>query len=480
VTVIDERALLANFSQQMDEDAAALFLGAGMSRPAGFVNWKELLRDIADELGLDIERETDLIALAQWHKNRRKTRHKINQVLVEEFTRDARLTENHRLIAALPVSAIWTTNYDHMIEDAFKDAKKRLDVKRRQKDLAFTKPRCHAILYKMHGDVDAPDEAVLTKDDFATFERTRGLFSTQLRGHLVSRSFLFLGYSFSDPNMDYILARIRAELGTSERNHYCVMRKVVKEGALGDADVEYQNRLLALRIEDLQNYGIQTLLVDEYADVTKLLRELTRRAVRKNVFVSGSAHDFAPLGRDRLEAFARSLGRELLRHDLHLVSGLGLGIGGAVTVGALEEVFGGASHELDDRLTLRPFPQVPPASGKQAELWERYRQEMIGRVGFAVFIAGNKLDDTGKTIEGSGVLREFEIAVEHGAYPIPIGATGHAAATLAARVLAEPEKFFHGFAPKVVGHLTTLNDAGAGEAKWLAAVIAIVKTIAPK
>lgn len=480
MTIIDERALLGNFSQQMDEDAAALFIGAGISRPAGFVNWKELMRDIADELDLDIERETDLIALAQWHKNRRRTRHKINQVLVEEFTKEARLTENHRLIAALPISAIWTTNYDHMVEDAFKAAKKRLDVKKRQKDLSFTKPRCHAVLYKMHGDVDAPDEAILTKDDFASFDRTRGLFSTQLRGHLVSRSFLFLGYSFSDPNMDYILARIRSELGSSERNHYCVMRRVVKEGTMSEADVDYQNRLLRLRIEDLQNYGIQTLLVDEYTQVTDLLRELTRRAVRRNVFVSGSAHDFAPLGRDRLESFARSLGGELLRSNLHLVSGLGLGIGGAVTVGALEEAFGGASQQLDDRLTLRPFPQVSPTSGQKAELREQYRQEMIGRVGFAIFIAGNKLDGNGTTIEAPGVLREFEIAVEHGVYPIPIGATGHAAKTLAARVMAEPATFFGEHASKVAGHLVTLDDPSAGEAKWLAAVMAIVKAIAPK
>lgn len=483
MTVIDERALLANFSQQMDEDAVALFLGAGMSRPSGFVNWKELMRDIALELKLDIERETDLISLAQWHKNLRKNRHKINQVLVQEFTREAKLTENHRLIAALPISAIWTTNYDRLIEDAFKAAHKRLDVKQRPKDFAITKPRSHAVLYKMHGDVEEPDEAILTKDDFATFEQKRGLFSTQLRGHLVSRSFLFLGYSFSDPNIDYILARIRAQLGSSQRNHYCVMRRVVKEGDMTDADVDYQQRLLTLRIEDLQNYGIQTLLIDDYAHVTTLLRELTRRAVRKNVFVSGAAHDFGPLGRDRVEAFARKLGRELLCQGLHLVSGLGLGIGGAVTVGALEEAFAGPSHDLDDRLTLRPFPRESPTTGTRDQLWELYRQEMIGRVGFAIFIAGNKLAD-GAVIESPGVIREFDIAVAKGVYPIPIGATGHAAATLATQVIAEPEKFFPGLAAhvvdQVVRHLTVLNDPVAGEDEWLTAVIAIVKAIAPK
>jgi hypothetical protein len=472
---------LGNFQRQVDEDAAAFFLGAGMSRPSGFVNWKELMREIAEELHLDINRETDLIALAQWHKNRRKTRHKINQLLVEEFTKEAKLTENHRLIAALPVSALWTTNYDHVVEAAFADAHKRLDVKRRPEDLAVTKPRCHATLYKMHGDVDAPDEAVLTKDDFANFESKRGVFSVQLRGHLVSKSFLFLGYSFSDPNMDYILARIRASLGDNRREHYCVMRKVTKDDGMTDADVEYQSRLLELRIEDLQNYGIQTLLVDDYAQVTELLRELNRRAVRKNVFISGSAAEFAPLGRDRLEGFARLLGGELVRRDYNLVSGLGLGVGGAVAVGALEELYRSPAPQLDDRVVFRPFPQVAPTAGTLADLWEHHRRELTAKVGFAIFIAGNKLNSTsGAVEEASGVFREFELAVERGAVPIPIGATGHAAAKLSARVLAEPDKYYGGLGSKVIPHLQVLADESAGEPKWLEAVFAIMKLVAPR
>jgi hypothetical protein len=39
-----------------------------------FVDWKELLRDVASELKLDIDRESDLIALAQYDVNERKGR----------------------------------------------------------------------------------------------------------------------------------------------------------------------------------------------------------------------------------------------------------------------------------------------------------------------------------------------------------------------------------------------------------------------
>lgn len=170
-----------------------------------------------------------------------------------------------------------------------------------------------------------------------------------------------------------------------------------------------------------------------------------------------------------------------MRNDLNVVSGLGLGIGGAVVVGALEETFRERAAEVDQHVTLRPFPQVEPAGGKRDELWEQYRQEMIAKVGLAIFIAGNTHDSaSGGVVEAAGVLREFEIAVEREVYPIPIGATGHAAATVAACVLADPTKYYGDAAPKVVPHLTTLNDTSAGETKWLAAVVAIVKLIAPK
>lgn len=64
------------------EGNAALFVGAGLSRPAGYVDWKELLREIADDLDLEVDREYDLIALAQYHCNYRGSRSKLNEKLI--------------------------------------------------------------------------------------------------------------------------------------------------------------------------------------------------------------------------------------------------------------------------------------------------------------------------------------------------------------------------------------------------------------
>jgi hypothetical protein len=101
--------LITSFAGALRDQNAALFAGAGLSQPSGFVNWKELMRSIAEELGLSVDREHDLIAVAQYHQNERGGRHRLNQLLVKEFVRGAKLSANHKLLARLPIATYWTT-----------------------------------------------------------------------------------------------------------------------------------------------------------------------------------------------------------------------------------------------------------------------------------------------------------------------------------------------------------------------------------
>lgn len=67
-----------DFVNHLRDNNVAIFAGAGLSKAAGYVNWKELLEEIAEDVGLKIELEEDLISLAQYHVNQ-NNRHKINQ-----------------------------------------------------------------------------------------------------------------------------------------------------------------------------------------------------------------------------------------------------------------------------------------------------------------------------------------------------------------------------------------------------------------
>ena len=87
---------ISEYVKAIHDQNAAVFAGAGLSIPAGVVNWKGLLRDIARDVGLDVDRETDLVAVAQYHLNEQGSRHKINQALVTEFSARARSNEEPR------------------------------------------------------------------------------------------------------------------------------------------------------------------------------------------------------------------------------------------------------------------------------------------------------------------------------------------------------------------------------------------------
>lgn len=467
------------FEKALDNGNAALFAGAGLSRASGFVDWKGLLRGIAHDLGLDVDQESDLVALAQYHVNSKGGRGALNQLLIDEFTKDAKATRNHELIARLPINTLWTTNYDTIIEEAFRNVHKRLDVKIQRDGLALHKPKRDAVLYKMHGDVSAPGEAVLTKEDYETYHDKRSLFSLALQGDLITKTFLFLGFSFTDPNIDHVLGRIRGLLGTNRRDHFCIMKEVVRPAKMvgkAKAEHEYEIRKLELRIQDLQRYGIQTVLVPDFGRITAMLEELTRRHYRKNIFVSGSAHDHAPLGQPRLERLARRIGGELINRGYNLTSGFGLGIGGAVVLGAIEEVYKQQNSHFDERTTLRPFPQHVPQTMSREQMQTRYREEMIADTGFTIFIAGNKLKN-GVVVPADGCKEEFDIARKLQKYPIPIGATGHVARDIWTIVTASLDSFFPGKARKVESHFRVLGEVGRTDDELISAVFAIMDAV---
>ena len=471
---ISKREMLKRFTRELQSGDAALFVGAGLSVASGFVDWKGLLRDIATELKLDVDREHDLVALAQYHVNDRRGRAHINQLLIDEFTKGTQLTENHRLIATLPVHTVWTTNYDELLETAFADNHRIPDVKITKQNLATTLPNRGVVIYKMHGDCRQPHDAVLTKDDYETYGEKREAFSTALRGDLVDRTFLFLGFSFTDPNIDYILARIRGLLGENQRAHYCVMKwPDVPKDASGSAraEYEYQKRKLELRVADLSRYQIHVVMINSYDEVTEILRELNRGSHLKHVFVSGSAHDFAPFGKTQLETFCAELGREVIKHEMTLVSGFGSGIGGAVAMGGMEMIY---EKSLPiSRVSFFPFPQTPPQGVTKEDFHRKHRESILANAGFAVFVSGNRFDpNTNAAAIGRGVIEEFEIANRLGVVPIPVGASGWAAKTIWQQVIDDQTKFYGTVDVSLA--LKLLGEDGRTNSEYISAVFDMI------
>jgi Sir2- and TIR-associating SLOG family/SIR2-like domain len=416
--------LLTPYASAMHEGDAALFIGAGMSRPAGFVDWKGLLAKCALEIGLDVNREDDLVEVAQFYLNSRRDRSALNQALIDEFSKPGVCPDYHQILARLPVSTIWTTNCDVLIEEALREKSKRVDVKSRDGDIAWRKPGRAAVLYKMHGDIGHPQEVVICKDDYEDYPRTHPIFQNALEGDLLNKTFLFLGFSFKDPNLGQMLGYLRSLLRESKRAHYAVMRRVrldwdvVSEKA--HDDFEYKTVKQHHQIENLQRYSIYTHLVDRYKDITEVLKALEHEYAQKIIYLwvregDNKAVNLAQLG--------RRLGERLLNDQYKICCEFHTRLGRAVFAGAKSKIDEKHLYPLD-RYLLRPMPTIKrEPEPSRSEFASDSRKEMIGKSGFAVFLGGCESDC-------AEIAEDFKLAEKSNTVSIPVGSSGSAARTL--------------------------------------------------
>jgi SLOG family protein/SIR2-like protein len=293
----------------------------------------------------------------------------------------------------------------------------------------------------MHGSVDRLDDIVISTDDYELFRSKRGAFLPLLQAHLSSLSLLFVGLSFTDPNVRHVLSLIRESFAEAPPEHFAIVRPPHRSDFKTKAQYEARNTQHDLWADDLKRYGLRAIEIDSYDDVPDLLRELENKVAQRRAWISGS-WPIGTTGASRAEyvhQVAFGLGKALGDLGLTLVSGSGLLVGSASVSGFLSSLQQTGSWDLERRLIARPFPQ--PLAGREPnrEQWEMLRLELGRLSGIAIFVGGEKLVD-GKIVDADGVFAEFDIAAKNGSFLLPIGATGGAARRIAERLLAQSGK----------------------------------------
>lgn len=427
---ISRKELLSKLEEAIRSENLALFAGAGLSKPAGFFDWKNLLKEPAESIGLDIENEHDLLNVAQYYSNR-KGRTEIEDIIIKSFPNTARPTVNHQLLATLPIYTYWTTNYDNLIEQALTEAHKKYNVKTEDNQLKLQTRDLDAVIYKMHGDYQMPSGAVITRNDYEEYGiKSRRLFKDVLEGNLLTKTFLFLGFGFSDPNFNSVLSKMRILLEGDTRSHYCIMKRPLENEYQIKDKYQYDVIKQELVIEDLFDSGIKVHLIDDFSEITNILQALSKKYKQKNIFISGSAVEYSPLSQKDATSFIQILSKKLVEKGFNIVNGFGLGVGTHVINGVSEYAYSHRDIRVGDHLTLMPFPQSGINDEKLRETWRMYREEMIEGCGIAIFIFGNKLMDD-KVISADGVEEEFKIAKENELRLLPLNFTGWKAEELA-------------------------------------------------
>ncbi len=274
--------LIASFGQYVDNREATVLVGAGLSKDAGYPDWSGLLEKVRDAMQLpDLN---DLPLLAQYYISQ-YSEEDLQRLIRQELQLEPppQPTRRHELLAALPLAEIWTTNYDDLIERAMADGARAFV---RDDDLARKDDSTGCRVYKMHGSLtDQDQELIAARDQYIRYPDSHKRFWALLQASLLTKSFLFLGFSFEDPNFDQVFQAIRRARYDIHREHFAVIRK---------PPAEQDKTLFNLHLKDLEAIGINVATIDEYSELEVLLTQLIARCRPCRLFIAGSPPEEKP------------------------------------------------------------------------------------------------------------------------------------------------------------------------------------------
>lgn len=409
---LDAHELVARFGTAVDAGVASLFVGAGLSAAAGLPNWNDLLEPLAAEIGVTGKFD-DLPLLAEYYEqNAPGRRPALDNHLRDRLSRFRTPAAGHELISHLPIGEIWTTNFDPLLELAIPKA----TVAASDND-ALDIGTGHRTIIKMHGSLsrDLPpvwtSPPVITRGDFERYEDSHPRMWALLRASYLTRTMLFLGFSFSDPNIEVLLRLARRYNTATSDRHLTVLPRPSAPDEL---------HLHRLRVGDLESTGVHVCEIDGFSELVPLLQAVSRRARPPRLFISGSGEEA------ELQPWCDKIAVALAGRptDWQLAS-LG-GPAGWLTTRRLADLVKADDRYAADRFRIyfrrRPGEHAP---------------SMDARVGTAIFTDLEREDLVGTVLEecramlilggGARTLEEAQWALDRGVSVIPLAATGGSA-----------------------------------------------------
>ncbi|CAO3355349.1 SIR2 family protein [Azospirillum palustre] len=233
---------MIDWPEDLVQDIAArrsvLFLGAGVSRNAANVDglhpreWVEYLKHLASKIADDLHRaevvqcinDADLLTACELAR-RYLSPHVFKTEMLKEFSGNAyKPAKIHDDLSLVDSRLVMTTNFDKLYENRANQLQDNTVIVKNyyDKDVADVFRRQDRVVLKVHGTVDAPDSAIFTRSQYALARRDYAHFYQMLRGLFVTHTFVFLGASMRDPDMQLLLED-HAYRFEGARPHYMVM-----------------------------------------------------------------------------------------------------------------------------------------------------------------------------------------------------------------------------------------------------------------
>lgn len=222
-----------NLKSAIRDNKLVLFVGAGCSIPLQLPSWKELVSSILDNLNsqfseistlnfnnlkrsIDENSKSPLEILNILENDsdsgnlyKTKAKEHVHNIINKINTENTLNSDVHKLLWELS-SKIVTTNYDQIIEanspydrtiDVFGNENVFMSLKAQKDDAKF--------LYKIHGDFKNPETIILFESDYKSIYSNDNANEDALGTFFKNKTFLFLGFSLSDPFINELFNKIK-------------------------------------------------------------------------------------------------------------------------------------------------------------------------------------------------------------------------------------------------------------------------------
>jgi len=231
--------------ERIQEERCVPFLGAGVSlgfNGPGLPTAAKLAESLAQSCGYPGPDRKDLFRVAQYYELVKDRASLQRRIRIELQVPDVRPGRVHEIIASLPVRYVLTTNFDDLMERAFKNHQKAPEMAMyemrgdRQQELPIGTKEA-PLVYKLHGSLDRSDrKLIVTEDDVIEFISCLMVgdppLSSQIKRLLEDYSILFIGYGLKDWTIRVMLRALKGgkNFGTPGVTSFAIQRKPEEAG----------------------------------------------------------------------------------------------------------------------------------------------------------------------------------------------------------------------------------------------------------
>ncbi|MCX6029944.1 MAG: SIR2 family protein [Chloroflexi bacterium] len=224
----------ADLKRYLADGEVTAFVGAGMSAGASLPGWYDLIAELTARIGYELPPPKwatgdALIEAAQAYVNSQGLHGLISFLKDRLDTTGKSPSAAHYALARLPIALVFTANFDDLLERAYRDTGKRVEVVTRDASIPFMRRGPGTVnIVKLYGDLDQPDTLVLAREQYDAFFLQRPQMVKLLETSVATSDMLYLGWSHGDPYFKMIFGELLGRFGALMRPGYAAMFDVTE------------------------------------------------------------------------------------------------------------------------------------------------------------------------------------------------------------------------------------------------------------